>query len=123
MRTNARFEQKIRDNIIKPHGRQQILPGYGIILGYDRDRNVATVMMSAQDSDAPGEIYHNVPCPTHQGVQHVDPEEGRQAWVAFKNSDASFPVITHFYNYFYEQRDRGSQNYAETPFPRFILGL
>lgn len=117
------FEKKVQDNIIKPYIEGQVQPGYGIILNYDKRRNVANVLMAQAGSDMPGEMYSNVPCPSNLGVQGVNPEKGRKCWVAFKNSDGQYPIITHFYNDFYDQYDYPKQNPAVAPLPRFMYSL
>lgn len=122
MRKNL-FEQKVKRNIIQPYLEQRIQSGYGIVISYDMTRNTASVLMAQTGTDLPGDLYHNVPCPTQMGVQAVAPERGRQCWVDFKNADPNFPVITHFYNYHYEKVDYTRQQNAQAPLPRYMLGM
>jgi hypothetical protein len=120
---NNRLEKKIADQVVKPYLDAQVSPGYGIILDYNKTKNTAIVLMSQQGSDMPGEMYHNVPCPSQLGLQTVNPEKGRQCWVTFKNGDGEFPIVTHFYNYFYEDYDDAKQQNAIAPLPSFIHNL
>jgi hypothetical protein len=85
--------------------------------------NTANVLMAQNGSDLPGDMHVNVPCPVQLGVVSVNPEKGRKCWVSFKNNDGQHPVISHFYNDFYDRSDFPKQNKAVTPLPRFVYGL
>lgn len=119
----SKFDRKVTESIIKPHLRTMGEPGFGIVITYDQNSNTATVLMAQKGSDAAGEIYHNVPCPTTMGVQTVAPDPGRQCAVTFKNGNIGSPIITNFFNYMYEQFDYSKQNTAPAPMPYFMRGM
>lgn len=123
MNHNKIFEQKIRDNVVAPFQRTQVQSGYGIVWTYNARNNTATILMSAPDSDAPQEFFHDVPCPVQLGVQGAAPEEGRMCQVVFKNGNPQWPVITNFYNYHYRDADYNKQTRARQPIPRYLLTM
>lgn len=99
------------------------LPVDGIVLRYDPTTNTAIVLASQANSDLPGGIHYNVPCPVQIGVQGVGPEPGRACKLEFKNSDGSLPIITSFFNYTYRKEDYGRQTFAAQPVPSFMLDM
>jgi hypothetical protein len=121
--TSHRFEEHVKRNIIHPNSEAEVKDGYGIVVHYNPQKNIASVLLAQPATDLPGEIYHNIPCPVQIGVQSVAPEVGRQCWVTFKNQNPAFPVITHFYNYFFETADYEKQTNAMAPMPRYIYNL
>ncbi len=122
MKRNS-FEKKIAEKVVQPYVNAQVQSGYGIVITHDKVSNTATVLMAQSDSDLPGDMYHDVPCPVQLGIQSVNPEKGRTCWVTFKNNDRQYPVITHFYNYYYADSDGNKQQNAKSPLPRFIFNL
>lgn len=116
---NPKFENHIKSRISQADS-ERVKSRYGIVTGYDRTSNTATVLMTASDSDLPSEVLKNVPCPVLLGVQTVAPEPGRPCWVVFKGNSETFPVISHFFNHSYEKFDYKRQNNASTGIPSFV---
>lgn len=123
MNKYPKFEQAIRENIVEANEAQKSLPGYGIILDYDPMYNTATVMMADPSSDLPGELFHDVMCPTNMGLQTVAPEPGRPCWVVFRNNSQAMPMITHFFNHVYHKIDYSRYTTSLNTIPRFMLGM
>lgn len=121
MASLPKFESKLQDKIAQPGIDQMAHDGYGIVLGFDSNNNTATVLMSNKGSDAPGQTYTNVPCPTSIGVQMVAPDRGRPCWIAFKDSSYQYPIITAFFNPIYSQIDYTKQTQSITTTPRFMF--
>lgn len=120
---SPKMKKKIQDEVILPRQASEHQPGWGMVTHYDAVNNMAHVMMSRPGSDEPGEMYNNVPCPVNLGVQSTAPEPGRMCWVVFKGSNYQHPVITHFFNFNYSQRDYGRNTYAPQVSPGFMLEM
>lgn len=119
---NYDLKRKINDQIQNAEMRVAT-PGYGIVMGYNRYDNTATVLLSQPGSDMPGRFYTNVPCPTFPGIQMVAPERGRPCWVSFKDGLQSTPVITHFFHHSYRDLEYERQYVADNDVPRFMLEM
>lgn len=118
------FENKIKRNVVQQAMAEGVQSGYGVILEYDKKTNTASVLMSQGTSDLPGEILHKVPCPMPSpGVQGVSPEMGMQCWVEFKAKSMNHPVITSFFNHFYDQVNFAKLTNARAPLPRFMYSI
>lgn len=118
-----KMKKRIQDEILLPKQVAECQPGWGMVTHYNATNNTAHVMMSRPGSDEPGEMYNNVPCPVNLGVQGVAPEPGRTCWVVFKSGNFQQPMITHFFNYNYTERDYGRSTYAPQVAPGFMLEM
>lgn len=118
-----KFEEGIRNKLIRPQMEQSAQPGYALIMDYDPYSNTASVLMTNKGSDDPGDLYLKVPCPVYMGVQGVAPERGRHCWVAFKDNSVNYPVITHYFNHYYQNIDYDRHTQAINATPRFMFNM
>lgn len=118
-----KMKEKIQQEILLPQKISESQPGWGFVASYDETKNTADVLMSRPGSDQPGEMYYHVPCPVQIGIQGVAPEVGRACWVVFKGGNFQSPIITHFFNYNYGQRDYGRSTNASQVSPGFMLEM
>jgi len=119
---NQKQNQKMQD-AIERNEISNSHPGYGIVLAYHPEENTVDVLMSQPGSDAPGEMFTGVPCPTTMGLQVAGPEIGRPCWVMFKDGTRSTPMVSHFFNYSFDQFDYRKQYYVYDDLPRFMMEL
>lgn len=98
-------------------------PTWGVVLAYYAQSNTVKVILTQPDSDEPGEILHNVPCPTNLGIQAQAPKPGTQCMIAYKAGNPLYPMVTHFFNYYYDNFDFPKQTRAKAPLPRFMMDL
>jgi len=94
-----------------------------MVINYDRMNNTATLIMSSNKTNHPGELLKNVPCPMQPGLQSVAPEVGRLCSVAFKGDTKTNPVITHFFSTDYNKIDRLRHTGSHIDTPRYMLGM
>lgn len=119
---NHNLNRKIGEEIASANKRE-FQPGYGIVISYDEEDNTATVLLAEPGSDAPGQFFNSVPCPTTPGIQSVAPEIGRPCWVSFRDGLQSSPVITHFFHHSHADMEYDQQYYAINSTPRFLMDL
>jgi hypothetical protein len=119
---NHQLNNKVNEQITSSNKREA-RPGYGIIIDYNEQDNTATVLLAEPSSDAPGQYFTGVPCPTMLGVQSVAPEIGRPCWVMFRDGLQSSPVITHYFHHSYQDMEYDQQYYAVNSVPRFMMDL
>lgn len=123
MQHNPKFDKHIKSMILS-HENSKSKGRYGLIMGYDKTTNTATVLLSAPDSDVIGDLLRQVPCPVQLGVQSVSPEPGRPCWVVFKNDrDNHNAVVSHYFNQHYNEFDYSRQTQAMSGVPNFMLGM
>lgn len=120
---NPKFERKLKDRIVDPVIQSGNQPGYGMVLGYDRQNNTCMVIAAAPGSDRMGEIYKDVPCPVMLGVQGVSPTTGMYCWLAFKDGTQTFPYITNFFNHHYNKHSYTRQARAVSDTPSYMLDM
>ena len=95
----------------------------GVILQYFNERNSATVLLSRQNSNLPGEVLNSVPCPYIPGLQYAAPEPGRMCWVEFRGDNHNTPVITHFFNSNFQNVDYEAHSDSRTNIPKFMIDM
>lgn len=119
----VKFEDKIRNNIVKDSMRQDYTPSMGIVLKYNREKHEVTIVTARPGSNQLGEMYTRVPCPQTNGVQTVAPQVGRPCWISFPNGEQSSPVVTGFFNPYYRDNDFENESIAINDTPRFMMEL
>lgn len=111
---NVMHEDRLSRNISRP----------GIIQAYDPKSHTATVLMSAPDSDARGNILTNVLCPVFPGIQNVAPDLGRPCFVVFRNGqNDKKAMISHYFNHNYNKYEYTKHNFARSAIPTYMTGL
>lgn len=115
--------EQIRENIVSVENRKNHTPTMGIILSYDRDTNMATVMTAMPGSFDTGEQYSHVPCPSNIGVQGVAPEPGRPCTLLFPYGNHANPIILNYFSPNYQKHDRDKQSRAQNELPHFMTEL
>lgn len=119
---NPKFEKHLQE-AIDYSNRQMSKDRYGIVMAYDRSTNTATVLLSSSESDIPGDVITNVPCPVYAGIQLVAPEPGRPCWVTYKGNSESQPFITHYFNHSYQKFDYKRQYQSSSGVPNFVTQM
>lgn len=117
--------QKKIDASIKAAAQQNQSTGgrIGIIQSYDPRTNTATVMLTAPDSDTPGDIITNVMCPVLMGLQLASPEPGRPCWVVFRGSNDKAAVIVNYFNHMFSHYDYNRLYDARSAIPKYMSGI
>lgn len=122
MRINQKF-QNLVNQTIADHQAPYASARHGIIMSYDPMYHTATVLVSDKETDGQGKLFKNVPCPVMLGVQRVAPETGQFCWIAFESSNENSPLITHYYNYSYAEKDMDRQTSIKSGLPKFNLSI
>lgn len=119
----VKFEEKIKENIVKDTFRQNNVPTTAMVLRYDREKHEVDIVTEKPGSNQLGEIFRRIPCPQFNGVQTVAPEAGRPCRISFPDGVQSNPVVISFFNPFYRENDYEKQGIAVNDTPRFMTEL
>lgn len=92
-----KFNNKIQ-NQIDSSKMKQSKSRPGLIMGFDRKTNLATVILDDPLSGQIGNIINGVPCPSVMGIQSVAPEPGTRCLIGFRDDNENYAYIISYFN-------------------------